>query len=86
MPHPLLLVIFGLILNAAGSFIMLRWQVLPNAVIRHPESGIWYEVGSWTNKTAPKWKVRVARLGPALLFLGFLAQLAGALLSGLSLD
>jgi hypothetical protein len=42
MLHPSVLVMFGLILNAAGSFIMLRWQVLPNAVIRHPESGIWY--------------------------------------------
>ena len=86
MSHPLLLVIFGLILNASGSFIMLRWQVLPNAVMRDAKSHVWYEVFGWTNKPAPKWKVRVARLGPALLLLGFLAQLVGAVLSALSLD
>jgi hypothetical protein len=60
MPHPSLLVIFGLILNTAGSFIMLRWQVLPNAVIRHPETRIWYEVFGSTNKQAPHWKVSIA--------------------------
>jgi hypothetical protein len=67
MPHPSVLIIFGLILNTAGSFIMLRWQVLPNAVMVDPKTRIWYEVFGWTNKAAPHWKVRIARLGPALL-------------------
>jgi hypothetical protein len=86
MSHPSLLVIFGLVLNTAASFIMLRWQVLPNAVILHPETRIWYEVGALTNKRAPHWKVSIARLGPALLLLGFCAQFLGTLFLSLGLD
>jgi hypothetical protein len=85
MLHPSFLVIFGLILNTAGSFIMLRWQVLPNAVVRHPETRIWYEVFGWTNEQAPHWKVSIARLGPALLMLGFIGQFLGTLFLSLGL-
>jgi hypothetical protein len=86
MLHPSLLVIFGLILNTVGSFIMLRWQVLPNAVVRDPKTHIWYEVSGWTNKEAPRWKVRVARLGPVLLLLGFIGQFLGTLFLSFGLD
>ena len=64
---------------------MLRWQVLPNAVVRHPETRIWYEVFGWTNKQAPHWKVSIARLGPALLMLGFIGQFLGTLFWSLGL-
>jgi hypothetical protein len=71
-----LLSIVGLVLNAAGAFIMLKWPISANAISFDKKDKQWKEGFTWTNsRVVPGWKVFWAHLGPGLLFLGFLPQI-----------
>jgi hypothetical protein len=71
-----LLSIFGLVLNAAGALIMLKWPISANSISFDKNDKQWKESGTWVNSlVVPGWKVVLAHLGPGLLFLGFLPQI-----------
>jgi hypothetical protein len=75
------LTICGLALNAIGAFIMLRWPVYANAICLDRNDKKWKEAGGFLNgKVVPPWKVFRARIGPWLLFLGFLPQILAFIL------
>ena len=69
------LTICGLVLNAIGAFAMLRWPVYANAICLDSNDKKWKEAGGLNSKVVPPWKVFRARIGPWLLFLGFVPQI-----------
>ena len=79
---PAALPILGLVLNAIGAFIMLSLPMYVNAIFWDKNDKKWKLAGSFISGIAvPRWKVFVARLGPWLLFLGFLPQILAAWLN-----
>jgi len=77
--------IFGLILNAAGAFIMLCWPMYSNAIFWDEDDKNWKLAGSFISGiVVPRWKVFIARIGRWLLFLGFVPQILAACLSQFS--
>jgi hypothetical protein len=68
--------ILGLFASAIGAAIMLIWPIYSPGIL-HTDEGKKKELRFYGEPSPSFWEVWRARLGPILLFLGFVLQIIG---------
>jgi hypothetical protein len=76
-----LLTLFGLILSALGTVIILRWPTFVTPIVQDKNKR-WVRLVAFTSgNPVSRWEIAIAQSGPFLLILGLALQVAAFVLT-----